>query len=388
MTAARGGATLVMPRARVERRTEARVLQVVLSLTPGGTEHLVVEMCKRLSDSFEVTVCCLDEDGAWAAEVRAHGVEVVSLRRRGGFRPELGRRIAGIAAERRIDLLHCHQYSPFVYGRIAKFWNSSLKLVYTEHGRLSDAPPTWKRRTVNPWLARFDGAIVAVSDELRRYMIDARFPPSRVGVIRNGIEVGARPLPAGRRAARRALGIDDQTFVAVSVARLDSVKDFGTLLEAFAVVRRQSGRARLLIVGDGPERASIAERAAQPDLEGAVDLIGFRSDARGLMAAADVYVNSSISEGISITILEAMAAGLPVVATSVGGTPEVLSDGENGMLVPSRDSERLASAILTLILDPERRATLAAAARRRLETAFTIDRMVDEYVSTYRRLLG
>ena len=366
----------------------ARILQVVLSLTPGGTEHLVIEICKRLAASFEVSICCLDDEGAWAADARAHGVDVVALHRRDGFRPEIGRRVGRLAAERGIDLLHCHQYSPFVYGRIAKGWNPGLKLVYTEHGRLSDAPPTWKRRMVNPLLARFDGAIIAVSDELRRHMIDARFPAARVAVIRNGIEVGPRPSPADRRAARRALGMDEETFVAVSVARLDRVKDFGTLLDAFATVRRQSPRSRLLIVGDGPERGWITQRAAQPDLEGAVDLIGFRSDVRAVIAAADVYVNSSISEGISITILEAMAVGLPVVATAVGGTPEVLTDDAGGMLVPSRDPARLASALLALVVDPQRRAAMAAAARRRLETSFTIDRMVGEYVSTYRRLLG
>ena len=104
---------------RQPRRKEARILQVVLSLTPGGTEHLVVEISKRLAASFDVSVCCLDDEGAWAADARAHGVEVVALHRRDGFRPEIGRRIARLAAERRVDLLHCHQYSPFVYAFIA-----------------------------------------------------------------------------------------------------------------------------------------------------------------------------------------------------------------------------------------------------------------------------
>jgi glycosyltransferase involved in cell wall biosynthesis len=369
-------------------RTEGRILQVVLSLAPGGTERLVIEICKRLAPSFDVSICCLDDEGAWANDARAHGVEVIALRRRDGFRPEIGRRIARLTAERRIDLLHCHQYSPFVYGRIATGWHRTLKLVYTEHGRLSDAPPTWKRRLVNPLLARFDGAIVAVSEELRRHMLDARFPAARVAVVRNGIEAGARPSAVDRRAARRALGITGATPLAVSVARLDTVKDFGTLLDAFATVRRQLPGARLLIVGDGPERAWMTQRAAQPDLEGAVDLLGYRDDVRAVIAAADVYVNSSISEGISITILEAMAAGLPVVATNVGGTPEVLSGDAGGVLVPSRDPGQLASALLELLADPSRRDTMAAAARRRLETSFTIDRMVDEYVNTYRRLLG
>src|SRR5262249_49187133 len=148
----------------------AHVLQIALSLTPGGTERLVVEICRRIAPEFRATVCCLDEDGAWATDLKNDGVDVIALRREPGFRPSVGRRIARIAAEGGIRLANCHQYSPFVYGRIAAWWMPELKLVYTEHGRLSDAPPSWKRRMVNPLLSRFDGTAVAVSHELRDYM--------------------------------------------------------------------------------------------------------------------------------------------------------------------------------------------------------------------------
>jgi L-malate glycosyltransferase len=366
-----------------------RVLQVVLSLTPGGTEHLVVEICRRLAPEFGVAVCCLDNEGEWAADLQARGVEVRALRRRPGFRPQVGRAIAQFAEERQIDVLHCHQYSPFVYGRFATVWNRRLKIVYTEHGRLSDARPSRKRRLVNPWLSRFDGSIVAVSHELREYMIDARFPRDRVDVVHNGVEPAAVPSGADRRRARHELGLDDRAFVVATVARLDPVKDLTTLLEAFAIVRRRVPSAQLLIVGDGPERDCLAARAAQPDLAGSVHLTGYRSDVRALLPAADVYASSSISEGVSITILEAMAAGIPVVATAVGGTPEVFpEEAAGGILVPCRDSERLATAIASLALDPRRRAAMAAAGRRRLATAITNDPMGDDYARSYRGLVA
>jgi glycosyltransferase involved in cell wall biosynthesis len=361
-------------------------MQVVLSLTPGGTERLVVEMCKRLQPEFRVSVCCLDDEGDWATDVRREGVDVTPLRRRAGFKPAIGRRIASLAADRRVQLLHCHQYSPFVYGRIATSWNRGLKLMYTEHGRLSDAPPTWKRRLVNPVLSRFDGAIVGVSHELRRYMIEAGFPESRVGVIHNGISPNSLPSAMARARARRALGLEEDVFVAMTVARLDPVKDLPTLIAAFATVRRSVPRSRLVIVGDGPERAHLTDLVRRFQLTAAVDITGFRSDVRDLLPAADLYASSSISEGVSITILEAMAAGVPVVATAVGGTPEILTDG-TGRLVPKGDPERLASVMISLAMDRRQRDTLAAAARRRLETAFTIDRMVEDYARTYRRLL-
>jgi L-malate glycosyltransferase len=365
-----------------------RVMQVVLSLTPGGTEHLVVQICKRLPAEYGTVVCCLDAEGEWAADLQARGIEVRALRRRPGFRPQVGRAIAQFAAERDIDVLHCHQYSPFVYGRIAAMWNRRLKIVYTEHGRLSDAPPSWKRRLVNPLLSRFDGSIVAVSHELRDYMIESRFPSERVRVIHNGIEPAVAASALDRRRARMLLGLDDRAFVVTTVARLDPVKDLLTLLDAFAHVRTRVGSARLVIVGDGPERQRLEARAAQDDLAGSVRITGYRADVRALLPAADVYASSSISEGVSITILEAMATGIPVVATAVGGTPEILSDGTGGILVPSRDPARMGAAIVSLAEDHRQRAALAGAARHRLETSFTIDRMVDDYARSYRGLAG
>jgi glycosyltransferase involved in cell wall biosynthesis len=366
----------------------AHVMQVVLRMTPGGTERLVLELCKRVREAFNVTVCCLDDEGEWATDLRAEGIEVVALRRQSGFRPSVGRRIAALAQERHVDLLHCHQYSPFVYGWIASQLNRHLKVVYTEHGRLSDAPPSWKRRLVNPVLSHFNGEIVAVSHELRDYMLASRFAARRVGVIHNGIEPGPAPSRADRLRARRLLGVDDRAFVVMAVARLDPVKDFPTLVDAFAIVRRQLPQARLVIVGDGPERARLEACVDASNLGRSVDIIGYRAGVRQLLPAADLYVSSSISEGISITILEAMAAKVPVVATAVGGTPEVLPTvDDGGILVPSRDPGRLAAAILSVERDPAMRAAIAAAGRRRLESDFTLNRMVDEYVRTYRRLL-
>ena len=366
----------------------AHVMQVVLRMTPGGTERLVLEICKRVRGEFNVTVCCLDDEGEWASDLRAEGIEVIALRRQAGFRPSVGRRIAALADERHVDLLHCHQYSPFVYGWIASQLNRRLKVVYTEHGRLSDAPPSWKRRLINPVLSHVNGEIVAVSHELRDYMLTSRFAARRVGVIHNGIEPGPAPSRAARLRARRVLGVDDTAFVVMAVARLDPVKDFPTLIEAFAIVGRQLPQARLVIVGDGPERARLEACVDAANLAASVDIIGYRSGVRQLLPAADLYVSSSISEGISITILEAMAANVPVVATAVGGTPEVLpTPAEGGLLVPSRDPGRLAAAIVSLERDPATRAAMAAAGRRRLESAFNLDRMVGDYVRTYRRLL-
>jgi glycosyltransferase involved in cell wall biosynthesis len=362
-------------------------MHVVLSLEPGGTERLVIEIARKLAPGVQSVVCCLDQAGAWAPELGAVGVPVVTLSRRPGFQPGLGVEIARHAARHRIDVLHCHHYSPFVYGQIAALVSRTLKVVFTEHGRVSDAGPRPKRRLVNPLLGRLPSSIYAVSADLRRHMIAEGLPSGRVQVIHNGIEPGPRPTFADRVAARRALGVADDVFLIGAAGRLDPVKDLPTLIEAFSVLSRTHPSLRLVLIGDGPERARLEQIANTLGVAEAVTFTGYRSDVRKLLPALDLYANSSMQEGVSLTILEAMAAAMPVVATRVGGTPEVVVDGETGMLTPARSPEGLTAAFETLLRAPERRRSMADAARDRVARHFTVDRMAAGYLDAYLRQL-
>jgi glycosyltransferase involved in cell wall biosynthesis len=364
------------------------VLHVVLSLGTGGTERLVVQICQRLQPRFRLAVCALEDPGVWAAELQSRGIDVVPLRRRPGFRPWLGRLIADIAVRYRATVLHCHHYSPFVYGAIAALLRPGLKTVYTEHGRLSDAPPSVKRRLVNPLVGRLPHAMYAVSHALRASMIAEGFPSRRLHVIHNGVDPAPPFSPFQRREARALLGVPESAFLVGTVARLDPVKDLATLIEAAARVRIAVPDIVLAIVGEGGERARLQEAAAQTGMADAVRFLGQRDDARRLLPGFDVYVNSSISEGVSLTILEAMAAGVPVVATRVGGTPEVVTDEVSGVLVPARDPSAMAEAIHNLAAQSDRARRMGLEARRAVEQRFTIDRMVDQYAEVYQRLAG
>lgn len=360
------------------------VVQVVLSLSPGGTERLVIDICRRLSHEFRFSVCCLDDEGEWASEILEAGMEIVSLRRGPGFHPSLGRRIAGFADRCRARVLHCHHYTPFVYGRIATFWRPSMGLVFTEHGRVSDGPPSRKRRLVNPLLGRMPACIYAVSTDLRRHMIAEGFPAARVAVASNGIDPGPITTGVERQRARARLGIAADRYVIGTVARLDPVKDLVTLVKAFAVFRHSRRDAALVIVGDGPERSRVTAAARAAGVSESVLLTGTRNDVRQLLPAFDLYVNSSTTEGLSVTILEAMASSLPVVATAVGGNPEAVTHGETGLLVPPREPSALAAALLELAAEPARSANLGFAGRRRLEERFTLDGMANRYAQAYR----
>lgn len=361
-------------------------MQVVLTLDAGGTERLVVEICRLLQTRFAMSVCTLDQPGAWAGGLQQSGVDVVALLRRPGFQPTLGYQIARLARAKGASIIHCHHYSPFVYGRIATLLNPGLRLVFTEHGRLSDGPPSAKRRLVNPVLGRLPGSLIAVSHALRQSMIEEGFPSARLGVVHNGIDAGAPPSASARRCARAKLGFTDGTLVVGTIARLNPVKDLGTLISGFAAVRAIRPDAALVIVGDGEERSRLDETARALGVSGTVHLLGHRDDARDLLPAFDIFANSSTSEGISLTILEAMAAGLPVVATRVGGTPEVVDDQVDGLLVPSRDPRAIGDAICALAVDPVRRHSLGAAGRLAVSERFTIDRMVEHYAQLYLRL--
>ncbi len=361
-----------------------RVLQVVLTLRPGGTERLVVETATRLADRFAMAVCCLDDPGAWAPHLTDRGIPVWSLGRRPGFRPGLARAVAALARRHDADVLHCHQYSPFVYGRLASLARGRPRVVFTEHGRLEDAPPSWKRRLVNPLLGRFPGKMFAVSQDLRRHMLAEGFPAARVEVIENGIDPGPEPGRDDRGRARAALGLPHDAPVVGTVARLDPVKDLPALVRAIAEVRRTLSDARLVIVGDGPELERILAATHDAGVTDAVTTTGHRDDARELLPAFDVFANVSTSEGISLTILEAMAATCPVVATAVGGTPEVVIDFTTGRLVPARSPAPLAEALVALLHDQDGARRLGIAGRRRVVDHFTIDRMVDRYAAVYR----
>ena len=359
-----------------------RVLHVVLQLDPGGTERLVLDIVDRLRHEIPMAVCCLDGPGAWAPQLVARGVPVFALHRRPGFRPHLAWRLAALARQFDADVLHCHQYSPFVYGRLAAMLVPACRVVYTEHGRLADAQPSRKRRLVNQLLTSGVRDLIAVSHELRAYL-SLEGMPARMRVVWNGIDVGPAPTAARRQQAREALGVAPDAFVVLSIARLDPVKDLATLLAAVADAVSRERRLHLVVAGDGPERGRLEAIAAQLGLQPHVTWLGHRDDARAVAVGADVYANSSTSEGISLTLLEAMAGELPIVATRVGGTPEVVDDGVTGRLVPARHPAALADALVAMAADRAAATAIGRAGRARLLADFSLDGMIERYAGIY-----
>jgi glycosyltransferase involved in cell wall biosynthesis len=209
----------------------------------------------------------------------------------------------------------------------------------------------------------------------------------RICVIRNGIDTN-RFNPAARAAARQQLAIASDDVVIGTVGRLVPVKDQSMLLRAAAELKRRTRRFRLLLAGDGPLRDALQEQAHALGIQNEVSFLGERRDVEVVLAACDVFVLSSLSEGLSNTILEAMSTGLPVVATRVGGADELVDDGRTGVLVPPAQPDALATALASLIDDPAARRTMGAAGRLKAEREFSIARMAADYEALYATVAG
>jgi sugar transferase (PEP-CTERM/EpsH1 system associated) len=235
---------------------------------------------------------------------------------------------------------------------------------------------------VAPLVSRF----VTVSFDLRQWLLTTvGLPAAKLVTIHNGVDVG-RFSAGDRQASRRALRLPAHAVVIGAVGRLDPVKDHAGLLEAFTVLRTDQPAAELVIVGDGPCRADLERRIQERGLTGRVHLLGMRQDVPALLRGFDVFVLPSVAEGISNTVLEAMATGLPVVATRVGGNPELLEHGVTGMLVPPGNPLVLAAALRCYVEDANLRLGHGEAALRRVLAHFTLDRMAQAYRDLYQSI--
>jgi L-malate glycosyltransferase len=362
------------------------VLHVVLSLSPGGTERLVVDMVRGLRQRHRTAVCCLDEAGSWGEALRAEGTRVDVLSRRPGFHPGLAKRIAAIADAQDATVLHCHQYTPFVYGCLARVFSPKLRVIFTEHGRVHDGPPSRKRRTANKVLSRLPDRVFAVSEDLRDHLVAEGFPAEAIEVVLNGIDVTVARGEAARSAARAVLALAVDEFAVGSVGRLDPVKDIPTLLAAYERFAATHRRTRLFVVGDGPERSALQQLAGT--MEARIEFLGHRPDVQRLMPGFDVLVNSSVFEGVSLTLLEAMAAERPILATRVGGTPQVVVDDVTGLLVPARDPVALAAGLDAIATRPWASYAMGIAGRKRVLDQFSLARMMETYSAVYTDLQG
>jgi len=358
-----------------------RVTHVVNSLEVGGLERLVHDLV--LARGVEWTsVICLTTLGALGESLRASGVKVSVIGLEGG----LLRAITQLCRQlRRLrpDVVHCHNMRSHLFGGLAARLCGRRGLLLTKHGGV--IPESRYAVGLSRWLMRRT-TVVAVSPEIEGLMRGLH--PERLVYIPNGISLSAHDRQLPRMEARQRLGWSTEGPWLGIVARLFPGKNHLALLEALRAVRRRFPATCLAIVGDGPDRRGIEDAIGRLDLKEAVAMLGERRDIPGILAALDLFVLPSDTEGMPMTLLEAMAARLPVVATCVGGVPEVVLDGQTGLLVPPRSPEALSAAIETVLSDPVMAELLGQAGRQRAEDLFDLRRTVSRYEETYLTVLG
>jgi len=362
------------------------IVHVIRSLEVGGLENGVVNLVSGLADQFRHTILCLEGVGPLRARVPA-SVDVLAPDPRIARGPLACLRLARVLRRLRPDVVHSRNW-PTVDAIPGARLAGVPAVVHGEHGREEIDPHGLARRrnVIRRVFAPLVDEFVTVSDDLRRWLVETVHVAGRkVRTIHNGVDT-RRFSDQDREGARRALGIDERARVVGTVGRLDPVKDHATLVRAFAGVVAARPEAVLAIVGDGPCRAALETLIAGLGLGERVRLLGARADVASLLGGFDVFALPSIAEGISNTVLEAMATGLPVVATRVGGNPELVEDGVNGRLVPSRDPAALSEALESYLSDPLVRALHGKASRQRAVTQFDLPVMLEAYRTLYASL--
>jgi glycosyltransferase involved in cell wall biosynthesis len=363
-----------------------RVMMLVDQLEPrsGGGERFAVGLAAHLPrDRFEVALCATRSvKPPWDRTLRESGVPWFALGRRATADVLPLARLARTLRSRRVDVLHAHMFGSNVWGTIVG--RAARVPVVVAHEQTWDYEGQPLRRLLDGRLiGRHADAFVAVSTADRDRMVALEgVPPAKVRVELNGFVPRTGPRPPAR--LREELGLDSSTPLVGTAAILRPQKALEVLLDAFARLRDRS--AHLVIAGDGSEREALELRARELGIAGRTHFLGLRDDVDAILAGVDVAAMSSNFEGTPLFAFECMAAGTPIVATAVGGLPDMLEDGRSAVLVPRRDPAALAAGIDGLLADPARRETLAAAASERLRP-YRIDVVAERFGALYDELL-
>ncbi len=362
-----------LPRRSLAHRT--RVMHVTLGTQVGGMEKLLVEFAKFVDRSrFELSFASLQARGQIAEQIESNHCPVFEFHKREGVRPLVVARLAHQLRKSRTQVVHTHNTAAFFYGVLAAKIAGVRRIIHTRHGQRFGA--SRRETALFYWLSKLAHRIVSVSEDGRQLSLSEGVPSDRLVTILNGIDLrkfafaGSQPMGP-----------------AVLVARLSPEKDVASLLNAIPTVLRMLGpKAQgfsLNIVGDGSTRCHLETLAQELHLAQHVKFLGHCNNVPEILAEASMFVLPSLTEGVSLTLLEAMARGLPVVATRVGGTPEVVVDGQTGLLIPPQSPHEIAGAIVQLYQDPSTAQRMGKLGRQRVEQQFSIERMIKAYQAQY-----
>jgi glycosyltransferase involved in cell wall biosynthesis len=356
-----------------------RVMQVTWGLVAGGAEMYAFTVAANLdAQKYSAMLCAIDKGGALEPEIKRQGIPYFVMNRRQGIDWKLMWRLYRLFKENRVRVIHTHHFNQLFYSVLgAKLMGA--KIIHMEH-----SVEFLKRKRLAmalKFLSRFCDKVIAIGNDGANALKElAGIPEDKLEIIRAGVDPAN--YAESKIAARQALELNQEEKIAVIVARLFPEKNHKLLLEAFADVVRRVEKSRLIIVGDGVEEAAIQEEISRLNLQGQVTMMGMRRDVARILAAADLFVLSSDREGLPIAALEAMAAAKPVVTTAVGDLPMVVQDGKTGRVVPAKNPQALADALVEILSDEEKVLNMGKNALQAVD-AYSLQTMIAKFEALY-----
>jgi L-malate glycosyltransferase len=370
----------------IQDRPIPRIMHVVLSMEVGGAERLVYDMASspRFAAARPV-ICCLDQLGELGVRLQECGFLVYCKGRRSGIDLSVISWLSEIMVRERIEVAHAHQYTPLFYTVPAAKLAGRVQVVYTEHGRFYPDRRSWKRSLFNPLLALGVDHLVSISAFTAQAMAEFdKLPFCRIKVIHNGVNLDRLNPPFDYAAKRSSLGVGPNCKVLGTASRLNEIKNIPMMLRVFKLVLGEFPESCLVIAGDGPEKEALLALAASLGISEQVKFVGLRFDLPEMYQLFDVFLLSSFTEGISVTLLEAMASGVPAVVTDVGGNGEVVVQGETGYLVPLEEDAPMAERVAELLRSPQQARLLGSGGKKRVDAEFQFPKMLESYIKLYR----
>jgi glycosyltransferase involved in cell wall biosynthesis len=363
----------------------ATVLHVIETGGPGGAEQMMVHLAAGLGSEYR-SEAALIRDSWLGTALQKRGVPVTMLR--SGFEGSFAtlRNLMKLIRQRRVAILHTHEFFMNTLGLVASRL-TGVPVVATVHGK-NYYSERFRRRLAYRLVGRSAGQMVAVSDDVREFLVEqVGIPSNRIRVVRNGVPVNGQSSHERLSTLRERLGLDQNARVVGTVGSLYPVKGHKYLIDAAVHVVRRCPDVTFLIVGRGRLREELEAQASGLGVAPYIRFLGHRDDVRDLLDVCDAFVLPSLSEGMPLALLEAMAAGVPTVATRVGGVGEVLEDGKSGLLVPPGESHAVAESLVTLLEDRTLATEIGEFAREVVARRYSLEGMVQAYQEVYAGII-
>jgi glycosyltransferase involved in cell wall biosynthesis len=368
------------------QNSDSTIVQIVLSLGLGGLESMAVDLAIDLNRcGLSARVIALDEGGLLETRLREAGVGYDVLNGRRFSEPNFHLSLAARLRRMRAGIIHTHGFAPLLHTLPASRLGGVWHVVHTEHSFEYLEPRASLRRALK-WLSRTTRVFALCGERmLPFYQTRIGVSPQRLQVIPNGIDVDKYRPGVNRAAIRVELGVPVNAFVVGSAGRLAPEKNYGMLLAAVADSRASGVPVHVVLFGEGDDRRELERLTANLGIQASVSFVGWRTDLHRVLPALDVFALTSLSEGLPLAVLEAMACGLPIISTAVGDIPVVVEHERAGYLVPSGDVGALAARVSELARAPDRRRALGAHGRRVVADRYSRSSMMTRYLTAYGR---